>query len=90
MMSKLLRIGMMVTSLLAASAVLASCGGGLDTAEATAECDEILEREPSCSGGTARTSCILCYEQCGFECLRLEECPLNFACPGEEPDTPAQ
>ncbi len=48
------------------------CGGGLDTEEATAICQDIQDREPSQfdNGGTVKATCIVCYEDCGNDCSK--------------------
>lgn len=72
---------------LAAASILtlASCGGGFDTGEATATCNEDRERLPECFDDDAFNRCVSCHEECGDTCATIDTvCPARFSCPSDD------
>jgi hypothetical protein len=58
---------------------LAGCGGGYSSDEAKQVCD--LEASKPCSDANTTDQCVSCFEECGRDCVVLESCPVQYACP---------
>jgi hypothetical protein len=71
----------LVFAFAAALASLPGCGGGYSSDEAKQVCD--LEAAKPCSNAETTELCTACYEKCGPDCVVLESCPVQYACPAD-------
>lgn len=65
--------------------LLAACSGyGDDEAQKRCEIDQA--NNPACFNDEALAGCLECYKQCGDSCALAEACPVQYVCPGDEPE----